>query len=198
MGQIPHTFSNHIACKFWFNATYFNAIQNSEITHRRYRSHPSPKTHTLYICLKSMLKLAKDSVSDRKCKLLISPTSFVIFYMQPKNLQQFFFLSFPLLFRIDDTTAVSCIIKAELFTQSFANFQHCMIDSLFIPHHYLLMILCLILDVIWQWSPGQPITESPCLVTSQMDDLLEETRLGGCQAITRRTFVLLTSFSYVN
>ena len=69
---IPHTFSNTKAKKPWFDSACSRAVKNREAAHKRYRSHPSAETHTLYISArnhaKSTHQLTKNSFINRKCQ----------------------------------------------------------------------------------------------------------------------------------
>ena len=73
---IPHTFSNTTAKKPWFNSTCSRAVKDREAAHKRYRSHPSAETHSLYISArnydKSILQLTKNSFINRKCQSLFT------------------------------------------------------------------------------------------------------------------------------
>ena len=122
---IPHTFSDPKARKPWFNSACSRAVIGREAAHKRYRSHPSPESHALYISArnqaKSVLQLAKNSFINRKCHNLLTSNSPRDFWHLAKNISNNFSSSFPPLFQPDGSTSVTSISKAELFAQTFAN-----------------------------------------------------------------------------
>ncbi|MPC12807.1 hypothetical protein E2C01_005518 [Portunus trituberculatus] len=69
--HIPHSFSQPKPSKPWFNSACYRAIHDREVAHKRYLSHPSLESHSLYISgqnhAKFVLQLAKHSIIKRKC-----------------------------------------------------------------------------------------------------------------------------------
>ena len=87
---------------------------------------PSPEPHALYISArnhaKSVVQLAKNSFIHRKCQNLSRYNSPQDFWHLAKNISnKFTSSSFPPLVQPDGTNAISCVCKAELFFQTFAN-----------------------------------------------------------------------------
>ena len=122
---IPHTFSNPKARQPWFNSACSHAVRDREVAHKRYRKHPSPETHALYISArnhaKSLLQLTKNSFIHRKCQNLSESNSSRDFWHLANNISNnFSSSSFPPMLHPDGSTAVSSTSKAELFAQTFA------------------------------------------------------------------------------
>ena len=123
---IPHTFSVPNAHKPWFNFTCSRAVKDREVAHKRYRRNPSQVNHDLYISArnhaKSVLQLAKNSFTHRKCQNLSNSNSPRDFWHLANNISNNFSTSsFPPMFQPDGSTAVTSVSKAELFAQTFAN-----------------------------------------------------------------------------
>ena len=122
---VPHTFSIPNARKPWFNLACSRAVHDREAAHKRYRGHPTPESHALYISArnhaKSVLQLTKNSFINRKCNNLLSSNSPRDFWHLAKNISNnFSSSSFPPLFQPDGNTSVTSISKAELFANTFA------------------------------------------------------------------------------
>ena len=101
-------------------------LSKIEVTHKWYRSHPSAKTHALYIsacnhakCICQLTK--KNFFIHRKCQHLSNSNSSHDFWHLANNISNnFTSSSFPLLLKPDGPTAASSFSKSELFAQTFA------------------------------------------------------------------------------
>ena len=134
---IPSSFSNTNAKKPWFNSTCSRAVRDREEAFRRYRNHPSPESHALYISTrnrtKSVLRLAKHSFINNKCTQLSNSNSSRYFWNLANNISSnFTSSSFPPLCNPDGNYVVSSASKAELFAETFA-FNSSMDDSGVVP-----------------------------------------------------------------
>ncbi len=135
---IPHTFSPFHAKKPWFNHACCRAIKDREAVYRRYLSIRTPDAHNLYISTRnlaiSILRLAINSLINRKYQNLFNSNSSKYFWHQAKNIFNFTSSSFPPLLKSDGTTSVTSVTRT-LFANSTLN------DSGHIPPTLLWLLL---------------------------------------------------------
>ena len=122
---ISHSFSNTKAKKPWFNSVCSRAVRDREAAHKRYRSHPSAETHTLYISARnharSIVQFIKSSFINRKCQDLSSSSFSHDFWHLANSISNNF--TFSSSSSSSSTRWLhSCLFfsKAELFAQTFA------------------------------------------------------------------------------
>ena len=119
---ILHTFSNSKAKQPWFNSACSRAINDREAAHKRYRSHPSAESHSLYISVRNhakfILKITKNSFINRKCQSL-SYSSPDFWHLAINISNSFTSSSVPALLQADGPTAISSFSKAELSLKPF-------------------------------------------------------------------------------